>query len=704
MDDEEELPEYLKDITKSLPKKKKIGRNYPCPCGSGKKYKKCCLGKDFNEINKKFFENHDLKQNIIEKVERYPQNSYLILQLEKDELCISTSYGPYTFKEFALYFSRNKIKLSDPDFETLFEEIREFLEEDKFFTWRSNKIVDLDSDKIHEIELIFMGYQKDFILKVMKETNDTVIDMMFLQRALLNYVGKMIHDFLIKKGYTSSYPRMIEDLNAEKEELMQEFEKDFIIDCRASQKLLYMSTLLKEIEDKCDSPIEYSLAKGLAINNIAFIQQKEITKSFPEKKDGEKFFTKPDILLWNDEFPIAIYCDGHDYHEKTPDQAFRDKNIDRRLTILGFKVLRFTGSEIHNNLERCVEEIKNLYLGDAYSKTSQEVLHRQLLRINPEKLNDWEKRFYNSMFDYLDDDNRLTLKQERIVKQILDKSESYKSSPISKLDKYDEELKIIEKTLKINPDDEKLWFNKGNILSELSRYDEALESYDKALVIEPDFDLAWIHKSNILLKLNKYDDALKAIGKALVIDPDFEEAWSNKSNILFKLNRYEEALESIDKALEINSTLAESWSNKSNALFGLKKYNEALEAIDKALNIDPDFSGAWSNKGNILSKLKRNDDALEAINKALKNEPNLDVAWRIKSTILYELNRYDEALKAIDKVIKIEPTLLWAWLNKVKFLFELNRYEEALKTIDKAIEIEPMLLLYGISKVLFYLT
>jgi len=23
----------------------KIGRNMPCPCGSGKKYKKCCLNK-----------------------------------------------------------------------------------------------------------------------------------------------------------------------------------------------------------------------------------------------------------------------------------------------------------------------------------------------------------------------------------------------------------------------------------------------------------------------------------------------------------------------------------------------------------------------------------------------------------------------------------------------------------------------------------
>ena len=28
--------------------KKTVGRNDPCPCGSGKKYKNCCLGKDGN--------------------------------------------------------------------------------------------------------------------------------------------------------------------------------------------------------------------------------------------------------------------------------------------------------------------------------------------------------------------------------------------------------------------------------------------------------------------------------------------------------------------------------------------------------------------------------------------------------------------------------------------------------------------------------
>ena len=33
--------EYNK--TKTVVKEKKVGRNDPCPCGSGKKYKQCCL-------------------------------------------------------------------------------------------------------------------------------------------------------------------------------------------------------------------------------------------------------------------------------------------------------------------------------------------------------------------------------------------------------------------------------------------------------------------------------------------------------------------------------------------------------------------------------------------------------------------------------------------------------------------------------------
>ena len=31
------------DVTEPIITEEKIGRNEPCPCGSGKKYKKCCI-------------------------------------------------------------------------------------------------------------------------------------------------------------------------------------------------------------------------------------------------------------------------------------------------------------------------------------------------------------------------------------------------------------------------------------------------------------------------------------------------------------------------------------------------------------------------------------------------------------------------------------------------------------------------------------
>jgi hypothetical protein len=43
---------------------------------------------------------------------------------------------------------------------------------------------------------------------------------------------------------------------------------------------------------------------------------------------------------------VVIECDGHDFHEKTKEQAKRDKERDRLMQTEGYYVLRFTGSEL----------------------------------------------------------------------------------------------------------------------------------------------------------------------------------------------------------------------------------------------------------------------------------------------------------------------------------------------------------------------
>jgi len=54
---------------------------------------------------------------------------------------------------------------------------------------------------------------------------------------------------------------------------------------------------------------------------------------------------------------VVVECDGHDFHEKTKEQAARDKARDRFLITNGWPVLRFTGSEIFNGADECAWDV-----------------------------------------------------------------------------------------------------------------------------------------------------------------------------------------------------------------------------------------------------------------------------------------------------------------------------------------------------------
>lgn len=57
---------------------------------------------------------------------------------------------------------------------------------------------------------------------------------------------------------------------------------------------------------------------------------------------------------------VVIECDGHDFHEKTKEQASSDKKRDRELTKLNIPFLRFTGTDILHDAATAVSEIMEI--------------------------------------------------------------------------------------------------------------------------------------------------------------------------------------------------------------------------------------------------------------------------------------------------------------------------------------------------------
>jgi hypothetical protein len=53
---------------------------------------------------------------------------------------------------------------------------------------------------------------------------------------------------------------------------------------------------------------------------------------------------------------LAVECDGHDFHERTKQQASYDRARDRELLMIGIPTIRFTGSDLAHCADRCASE------------------------------------------------------------------------------------------------------------------------------------------------------------------------------------------------------------------------------------------------------------------------------------------------------------------------------------------------------------
>lgn len=117
-----------------------------------------------------------------------------------------------------------------------------------------------------------------------------------------------------------------------------------------------------ECAAKCESPLEVDLLGELLClsspppSHLCPLPMVEI---LAQSSIGDY---RVDFLIQTTNFedkPISIVVevDGHEFHEKTKEQARRDKERDRFLTASGYVVMRFTGSEVYKNAGECAQQI-----------------------------------------------------------------------------------------------------------------------------------------------------------------------------------------------------------------------------------------------------------------------------------------------------------------------------------------------------------
>lgn len=140
--------------------------------------------------------------------------------------------------------------------------------------------------------------------------------------------------------------------------------------------------------DMCESPIERYMGAALAYMEAESFGVRPIACWLNTKIYGRQFDSKDlehgNCFIWvspqhpievggsayrvdfliaakpyhtDEVFYVVVECDGHAFHERTKDQAQRDKARDRAMTAEGLMVFRFTGAEIYADANKCASEI-----------------------------------------------------------------------------------------------------------------------------------------------------------------------------------------------------------------------------------------------------------------------------------------------------------------------------------------------------------
>lgn len=127
--------------------------------------------------------------------------------------------------------------------------------------------------------------------------------------------------------------------------------KEYVSICNAIEKMFIDSIFEINVEDlMMNGGMTFSYAGVMFEVGVQFTDPKMKNK-YRADFIFDAFCSYPP-----DGVHVLVEIDGHEFHEKTADQAQKDKYRERRFTEAGYSILRYTGTEVFNNPTLCLRE------------------------------------------------------------------------------------------------------------------------------------------------------------------------------------------------------------------------------------------------------------------------------------------------------------------------------------------------------------
>lgn len=219
---------------------------------------------------------------------------------------------------------------------------------------------------------------------------------------------------------------------------------------------------------------------------------------------------------------------------------------------------------------------------------------------------------------------------------------------------FDHAIQWLALAIRQNPTSEYL-ATLGFTLKQAGRLEEALAIVDRAVRLKPEDTELWRQLGGVLAALNRPADALLAYRHILELDPSHWEAAHQSGNLLYQMDRFEEALAYFDLCCHWQKDNRSALFARARTLRALGRYEESLADYRRLHALAPDDPVVCNNVGDALLHLDRPEEGLGWFDSALRLRPDHVEVLSNRALALFQLHRFEEAATAYARLKVLDP-------------------------------------------------
>ncbi len=241
---------------------------------------------------------------------------------------------------------------------------------------------------------------------------------------------------------------------------------------------------------------------------------------------------------------------------------------------------------------------------------------------------------------------------------------------------YGKSITYYSMALEIDEQNEKLWYEKGELHRKLKQWEEAEICFQNATEIDYTFSEAWLKLSQTKERLDHLGGAEEGYHIALELEGNKGLVNLGLGRVQSKLGKVKEALKSVEKAIALMEEDYRPYMVRGDIYFGLGDYERAdSKGYSKAVNIRPDLKRGWRK----LTKVYRSQDKKELLIMALSrileiDSEDEDALWERAETH-FETKKLGDAMGDIHKLLALNPGNQKARKFKAMILEKLDAKE-----------------------------